>query len=186
MEKLIILTGASGSGKTTIVNSLKTNPALCYLNLVTHSFDSIGIPPINEMIDSCGSIENWQRTQTHLWIERIQSESAKYDYVVFEGQMRIAFIKEALKKNNLQGSQIILIDCTDSVRRTRLIEHRNQPELVNDEMLQWAQFLRAEAAEATICQVDTSFLSAQEAAQAVISKSALCKKSSKKKDCCKN
>jgi hypothetical protein len=40
---------------------------------------------------------------------------------------------------------LILIDCDDRTRARRLLEDRQQPELVTDDMMNWARYLRLEA-----------------------------------------
>ena len=42
----------------------------------------------------------WQRTMTFKWMERIEPLLAEGKTVLFEGQMRIAFIREALTASN--------------------------------------------------------------------------------------
>lgn len=60
MKKIYFITGASGVGKTSLVSSLKEK----YKNkndwIFLH-FDSIIVPPQQEMIDKFGSMENCQK-----------------------------------------------------------------------------------------------------------------------------
>ncbi len=64
---------------------------------------------------------------------------------MFEGQMRIAFIVEALTVAGISAARIVLIDCDDAIRSARLSVDRGQPELANVNMMRWAQYLREEA-----------------------------------------
>jgi hypothetical protein len=57
---------------------------------------------------------------------------------------------------NIFHSHIILIDCDDATRTLRLMENRNQPELANPTMMNWASFLRREASEGGYEIMDTS------------------------------
>jgi hypothetical protein len=75
---------------------------------------------------------------------------------LFEGQMRIAFIREALACCSLDEARIILIDCNDEVRETRLRQERAQPELAHRRMRNWASYLREEARAADIEVLDTT------------------------------
>ena len=65
MKKFIILTGASGSGKTTIIREAsKIRP-----NIKCLHFDDMGIPPVSKMIEDFGSQEEWQRHHTLKWMK---------------------------------------------------------------------------------------------------------------------
>jgi hypothetical protein len=82
---------------------------------------------------------------TEQWINSAKNEYLDQSHVLFEGQMRIAFIEAALKKNSISNYKIILVDCKDSIREHRLNKLRQQPDLYNKDMLNWALFLREEA-----------------------------------------
>ena len=82
--KLVILTGASASGKTTISKNIAAKAAPIINCLY---FDSIGVPSPEQMIAEFGSGENWQRAKTFEWIKRIQEEFlSKGKLVLFDGQ----------------------------------------------------------------------------------------------------
>jgi hypothetical protein len=56
----------------------------------------------------------------------------------------------------------ILVDCDDETRSRRLSVERKQPDLVNDNMMNWARYLRREA-KASHCEIlDTSTLSPEQ------------------------
>src|SRR5947209_19032421 len=112
MPKLIVLTGASGSGKTTLANALASQYGS---QLDALSFDSIGIPPVEEMIPEFGSGEAWQRAKTMEWMKRIAGIKGGSS-VLFEGQMRLGFIHEALTFANSPSSRIVLFDLGDEPR----------------------------------------------------------------------
>lgn len=90
------------------------------------------------------------------WFERIALVVGDGRRVLFEGQMRIAFIREALKLQTLPNAHVILVECDDSTRDARLIHHRGQSELANDSMKGWSRYLHSEAVEAGIEVLDTS------------------------------
>ncbi|HKD61781.1 MAG TPA: hypothetical protein VKB47_15060 [Terracidiphilus sp.] len=52
--------------------------------------------------------------------------------VLFEGQMRIAFVREALTAFEIKNARILCVECDDSTRARRLIHDRLQPELANE------------------------------------------------------
>ena len=135
------------------------------------SFDSIGIPSHEGMLAEYGSPENFQKVTTEKWMKKITEEYLSQSNVIFEGQMRIAFIVEALKENYLlDNAEIILVDCNDEERFDRLKNNRNQPELCTDDMLNWAKYLRNEAVNNGIDIVDTSKVSLERAVQKIMKK----------------
>jgi predicted kinase len=89
---LVIMTGASGSGKTAIARTIEeSHPAITVLR-----FDTIGVPSAEVMATFGGAHQPggaWQRAMTFKWLEKIASILAEGKTVLFEGQMRIAFIR---------------------------------------------------------------------------------------------
>ncbi len=156
--KLIIFTGASGAGKTSILSELQSSATL--EDAVFLHFDSIGVPDTETMIAEFGSPEEWQRCKTLEWMQQIKQDYLPKSTVIFEGQMRIFFVKEALKATELEA-QIILIDCDDKIRHSRLQE-RGQPELADQTMMNWAAYLRNEALQNNLFILDTGNLSRKE------------------------
>jgi thymidylate kinase len=154
MSKLVILTGASGSGKTTLAKAIAAlRPEIRIL-----FFDSLGVPPVNEMISAYRSGEAWQRAKTIEWIMKIAPLAKQCSNLVFEGQMRISFIEEALASAHIRSARIMLIDCDDMTRARRLNAEREQPDLANPKMMNWARFLRDEATRGGHERLDTSNL----------------------------
>jgi dephospho-CoA kinase len=141
MPKLIVLTGASGSGKTTLANAVASKHGA---RIEVLFFDSIGVPPAEETISKFGSGEAWQRAKTLEWMKRISAIKSESS-VLFEGQMRISFIHEALASASIHSAHIILVDCDDKTRMHRLVMDRTQDELASSRMMNWARFLRNEA-----------------------------------------
>jgi dephospho-CoA kinase len=159
--KLVVLTGASGSGKTAIAETIESRrPAIAQV----FRFDRIGVPSLEEMTAGWGSGEAWQRTMTLAWIARIANSNSTLP-VLFEGQMRLAFIREGLEAAGVAEARVVLIDCDDETRTHRLLTGRKQPELANPTMMNWASFLRREAREGGHEVLDTSDLSLEAAVQ---------------------
>lgn len=96
------------------------------------------------------------------WLQRISPLLLEGKPVLFEGQMRIAFIREGLQAVGISTAHIILVDCDDDTRRSRLIHHRDQPDLANADMMAWARYLRGEAIETGCTLFDTSKLTLNE------------------------
>ncbi|MBB6483504.1 AAA family ATPase [Rhizobium lusitanum] len=65
---LIMLTGASGSGKTAIATAIARNHAATF---AVYHFDSIGVPSLDVMIRDHGSPEAWQRDKTVEWLVQL-------------------------------------------------------------------------------------------------------------------
>lgn len=153
--RLVILTGASGSGKTAIAEAIRTGRS--DLAEVLH-FDSIGVPSA-EVRRAWGPDGAWQRAMTLAWMTRIAAMRNAHRLVLFEGQMRLAFVQEGLLAAGIAGARVILVDCDDATRTRRLVTNRRQPELANPEMMNWAAYLRREAKVAGHEVLDTSRLS---------------------------
>ena len=150
---MLILTGASGTGKTIVAQALAT--ARSDVKMIF--FDSIGVPDAGEM--AAFGPEQWQRATTIEWTKRLAPLVTSHQSVLFEGQMRLAFIHEALAAAGIANARILLFDCDDAVRVDRLTHERRQPELANEQMLRWASYLREEATRAGSQIVDTGRLS---------------------------
>jgi dephospho-CoA kinase len=160
-----VLTGASGAGKTTIARGVEErrmpNCQVCY-------FDSIGVPSAEQMRVEYGREGEWQRRTTLQWIKRIKPILDAGVSVLFEGQMRIAFVTEALASSRIDRARIILVDCDDETREGRLHLDRMQPELASERMRDWARYLRDEARAADIEVLDTARVSVAECADLII------------------
>jgi dephospho-CoA kinase len=152
--KLVVLTGASGSGKTAIARAVAAHE-IPGAPTVLH-FDATRVPSQEEMVREYGSGEAWQEQKTFEWLRRIRLEFADRPAVLFEGQSRIAFIRAAIERAGIEHAEIILVDCDDETRFGRLRLERSQPDLATQRMLTWAAYLRTEAARAGIPILDTT------------------------------
>ena len=156
---IYFITGASGVGKTTLVNELKEkyhdNP-WTFLH-----FDTIGVPPVEAMIEEFGSPSGWQESKTHEWIKRLIHE---YDgeKIFLEGQVNLQFIRDGFAKHQFNNYRIILIDCSEAEMQKRLVQDRKQPELFNSHMMNWLKFLRTQANELNVTIIDSSNISTEE------------------------
>jgi predicted kinase len=152
---LVVLTGASGTGKTTIALEVER----AYPEFAVFRFDAIGVPSTEGMA-SFGTGHRpggaWQRAMTLQWFERIAPVLEAGRSVLFEGQMRIAFVTEALTVHAISHAHVILVECDDTTRNGRLVHDRKQPELANESMHGWSRYLHNEAMEAEFEILDTT------------------------------
>lgn len=165
---LLIMTGASGSGKTAIAKVIEEK----HPSITVFRFDTIGVPSADVMA-SYGSDHQpggaWQRAMTFQWLDRIASNLANGKTVLLEGQMRIAFIREALTAFKIENARVLCVECDDATRARRLRYDRIQPELANANMMAWGRYLHQEAIEASYPILDTTNLSLSDSVRHVIS-----------------
>jgi thymidylate kinase len=154
-KHIFFITGASGTGKTSLVSDLKKKYKN-KKNWIFLYFDSIGVPTLEEMIKQFGSAENWQKEITFQWIKKMLSEYEDKEIIIFEGQVNLQFIKDGFFQNNFTNYKTILLDCNENIMRKRLTKDRNQPELLNQDMKNWLNFLRMQAKKFGAKIIDTS------------------------------
>src|SRR5262245_61314292 len=135
---ILVIAGASGSGKTAIVTALaqKPQPAVTY-----HHFDSIGVPSPEVMVRDYGSGEGWQIAMTDRWIAQLAQASANSALAVLEGQVRPSRVRDAFAAYAVERGSQLLLDCSPEARAARLHGPRDQPELANAQMMAWAAYL---------------------------------------------
>jgi len=161
-QKVVFLIGASGVGKTAVAQLLeKRHP---WINNTFYS-DSIGVPTPEEMERWPRGGEGWQQWATEQWVARMAERSEPIQ--LLEMQTRPSFILPAVEVFPKLDPQIILLECSASVRVHRLTELRQQPELANARMENWAIYLRGQAEALRIPSVQTDDLTLDEVAAAV-------------------
>jgi hypothetical protein len=157
----VVLTGASGSGKTTIAHRIESE----HPEITVFRFDTIGVPSA-EVMATYGTGHQpggaWLRAMTLEWFGKIAEVLASGRPVLFEGQMRIAFVLEALQVHGIEHARIICVECDDSTRTDRLTNDRLQPELANESMMGWSRYLHQEAIDAGYEVFDTTGFSPAE------------------------
>ena len=160
---IFFVTGASASGKTTLLNLLARQDALPDTSY--HFFDSIGVPSLEVMQRDFGGSERWQEHATHLWIDRLLTAPAAL--VVIEGSTRPQFVLAAFRRAKVTHGGVLLLDCGLEERRRRLQIDRAQPELANFHMFAWAAYLRGQADALGLPVLDNSTLDETSACQAL-------------------
>jgi len=149
---LLLLTGSSGCGKTRLCQELKAH--IDSSRAVIHHFDSIGVPPPEQMIAEFGSGEAWQRAKTHEWISRLIEEDKTL--VIFEGQYNPHFAAEALARFEVENWAMAVVTCEQAIWEQRLRGPRGQAFLITDAMRNWARVLREETERLGGAVIDTS------------------------------
>jgi len=160
MYPLYFVIGASGSGKTVAVQQLERMSSL-----QAFYFDRIGVPSEQERTEKWGDGSNWQRASTIEWVRRIRPKLTR-GAAVLDGQTRPSFIAEACELCDVTDYRVVLVTCSDHVRRARLL-NRGQPELANEQMMEWARYLIAETRRVGGAIIDNDHLSIAETAAAL-------------------
>jgi predicted ATPase len=149
---IVVVTGASGVGKTTLVRALEARRLVgvrCYY------FDSVGVPTAEAMTAQFGSGASWQEAMTRRWIDQFIRNEHGARVAVLDGQVRISMVRSVLAARGVEAC-IILVDCSHAVREARLRTERRQPELASRDMAAWAAYLRGQADVLNLPVLDTS------------------------------
>ncbi|WCR53020.1 MAG: hypothetical protein PG981_000042 [Wolbachia endosymbiont of Ctenocephalides orientis wCori] len=83
---------------------------------------------------------------TSNWVKKLSKITDK-KLIVLEGQFNPNFIIKPLKKLNVENYLIICLHADKDLREHGLINLRNQPELANVDMNNWAEFLKRKTVE---------------------------------------
>ncbi|MEM9836970.1 MAG: AAA family ATPase [Bacteroidota bacterium] len=160
---IIVITGASGVGKTTTLKALAERiPA----EKSVHFFhiDELVQPNWDEIEDT----SKWQEETTlELLTMIVKTARVKGGHVIFEGSIDIKYYLQGFRKNDYANYKIILFDCSPTVMQNRLIQ-RGQPELYHQDMINWLNYLRKDAKERKIKIIDTGNASIDEIGQELI------------------
>lgn len=167
LPAVVFISGASGSGKTHLVNYISER--VDHPNLGIHFFDRIGVLSHEEMVAKHGSGENWQRDMTIEWVRRFREEHLTERLVIFEGQYDLDFAEQACRAQDIQDYRLVVATVPDSVMAERLEQLRNQPELVTQDMRNWSAFLRKQGESKGALIIDTSVQSTEQSAEIILS-----------------
>ena len=158
---VLVVTGASGSGKTAAVQALDERgiPGVrCFF------FDSIGVPTAEVMERDYGGGEQWQASATGEWLTRLGGLPDEVRVAVLDGQTRPGFVFGAAHRAAPRAVHVVLLDCSSDTRATRLRGPRQQAELANARMDSWAAYLRGQADALNLDVIDTTTATVDETA----------------------
>ena len=145
---ILVLTGASGAGKTTL--TLKLNE-LKIPGVVGFNCDRVKI----EGHETAGSTDR-QVDILRYWISQLSQQDKRIELAVLDTQIRPHRALEALNQAGIEHAEIVLVDCEPTKRNERLHMDRSQPELANPQMDCWAAYLRGQADALNLSIIDTS------------------------------
>lgn len=146
-KKIIIVTGASGSGKAFVSKYLSEQYKVFH-------FDDIGIPEFNQMVKEYGGAQAWQRLAVHKWVKRLLILKENQT-LILEGSFNPEFAVSILQENLFCNYKILCFNASRFVRENRLIKNRMQSELVNQDMENFAMVLRDKTTECGGTIIDT-------------------------------
>jgi hypothetical protein len=158
-RSLLLVTGASGVGKTTAVEAVaaRARPGVAVFH-----FDRIGVPDAETLEREYGSGAAWRASALGRWMDRLRGEPAPV--AVLDGQVEPALVEG--RRDGDRTAAAVLLDCERGVREARL-RGRGRPELASHEMHAWAAYLRGQADALGIPVIDTTGRTPEEVADAL-------------------
>lgn len=145
---ILVLTGASGAGKTTL--ALKLN------ELAIPGVEGINCDRVKIEVDETGDSSDRQANILRYWISHFSQPETGIELAVLDTQIRPHIALEVLSHAAIEHAQIVLVDCDPVKRNERLHQERGQPELANPQMDCWAAYLRGQADALKLSIIDTS------------------------------
>jgi len=154
---ILVLTGASGAGKTTLIEEL-------------NAIDIPGVEGINcdrarMYIGETSEPSDRQAGILRYWLTKLGRERTERRLAVLDTQIRPHIARDLLDQAGVALSQIVLVDCDLATRNERLIKERKQPELANPQMDCWAAYLRGQADALGLSIIQTGNASLHESSQ---------------------
>ncbi len=125
MNNFYFIAGASGSGKTAIIETLKQTLE----NTIVYDFDDIGVPNDAD--------KKWRQEVTEKWLQKLLQENKD---VCLLGQMVLGEILACPSAKQISKINFCLLDVTDFERINRLRQRNTYG--IEQNMLNWASWLR--------------------------------------------
>ena len=123
---LYLVTGASGAGKSTVLDPLRTLAP----EIAVHDYDVVGVPTEPN--------KRWRQRTNELWVQQaLRFQKRGQDLILF-GQTPLGELLATPSATRLEGIAACLLDCEESVRKKRL-------PILGEHHLVWAEWLRQHA-----------------------------------------
>ena len=148
---ILVLTGASGAGKTTLILGLN--------ELAIPGVKGINCDRVKIEVDETLAPAERQGETLRYWISHVSQPETGIELAVLDTQIRPHVALEVLKRVAVDHAQIVLVDCEPVKRNERLRVERGQPELCNPQMDCWAAYLRGQADALNLSIINTSDVS---------------------------
>ena len=145
---ILVLTGASGAGKTTLIVKLN--------ELAIPGVKGINCDRVKIESDETADPSDRQADILRYWISHLSQQETGIELAVLDTQIRPHRALEVLDQAAIEYAQIVLVDCDPVKRNERLRMDRGQPELANPQMDCWAAYLRGQADALQLSVIDTS------------------------------
>jgi hypothetical protein len=146
---ILVLTGASGAGKTTLTKGLESSSAAgvaCFHCDVIYN-------SLPDEVRADGMLA--QDAILSHWVTHVLTETG-INVAVMDTQIRPHRARAFLSRLGVTTSQIVLVECRQKERNERLRGPRAQAELANTQMESWAAYLRGQADALGLERIDTS------------------------------
>lgn len=134
MTTFYFVTGASGSGKTSIIPTLKK--FLDPVAISVYDFDDIGVPE--------GADKKWRQASTEKWLQHLLQKNKD---VCLLGQMVLGEILACPSAQKIQKINFCLLDVSDFERIQRLKSSTSHD--IDQHILNWAAWLRMHTQDPT-------------------------------------
>jgi len=130
---LLLLWGASGSGKTACIEQLRQQ----FPHLAIHDFDEVDIPPAPD--------QKWRHHTTEHWIQRAVAYQSEGRDMLLCGQVPYGEVLACPSAVQLDEIESCLLDCHDYERVERIRGRATGTAYATQDMLCWAAWLRMHA-----------------------------------------
>lgn len=149
LNRLVVLLGASGSGKTTIAGLLASKCP----GLIVEHFDSAGVSSqATSGSSDPDSPANRQRRALNALIGKIAKEVLPRKPALLAVQARPSFISAACEASGVREYKIVLLDCSSEECQARL-KLRDQEKPLAESMHDWPAFLKSACEESPQCTI---------------------------------
>lgn len=148
LPAIIVLTGASGAGKTTLAMKLK--------ELGITGVEAINCDRVKLEVDEGEDSNDVQAKTLRYWISRLKEDESNVQLAVLDTQIRPHRALDVLNHAGIKNAEIVLVDCDPVIRNERLHVDRRQPELAHTQMDCWAAYLRGQADALNLAIIDTT------------------------------